>query len=223
MRKATLQSVRANFPGVVGFLFFICTSIVSSAQQHIIDQKDNTRPEVKKAMEPFTSLGSFTVTSFSGYNEIRWQAMNDNTIRGFSVEYSYEGKDFIAAGTPVSNGNLYEYRHYRKDSLRLFYRLRVEKTDGQFFYSKMIESDGPVKAIVRVYPTVVTGDVVNVIAQQPVERIIVTSGNGTQAFVKEVAGQSDYIPVAVPSLGKGMYFITFYGRGWKETSKFIME
>ena len=75
---------------------------------------------------------------------------------------------------------------------------------------------------ITIYPTIITGNTVNVNTSLAVERIVIYSGNGVQVFAKEMNGQRDFIPLVIPSLGKGIYWMTFYGNGWKTTSKFII-
>jgi hypothetical protein len=75
---------------------------------------------------------------------------------------------------------------------------------------------------VEVYPTAVTGNVINVNAAWPIERVNIVSSGGSQVFAKDLNGQMHFVPVAIPSLSRGMYWITFYGSGWQSTSKFLV-
>jgi len=83
--------------------------------------------------------------------------------------------------------------------------------------------DGIDIPVVKVYPTVVTGNIINVDAAFPVERLTVVSTDGRQVFSKDLNGVSDFIPITIPYLSRVMYFITFYGSGWKSTSKFMVS
>jgi hypothetical protein len=75
---------------------------------------------------------------------------------------------------------------------------------------------------VEVYPTAVTGNVINVNAAWPMERVNIVSSGGSQVFAKDLNGQMHFVPVAIRSLSRGMYWITFYGSGWQSTSKFLV-
>jgi hypothetical protein len=79
-----------------------------------------------------------------------------------------------------------------------------------------------VSPVIRIYPTVIYANTVNIIASLPIERITVVSGNGTQVYTQDMAGKTESITVVLPSLGKGMYWVHFTGQGWKTTEKIII-
>ena len=63
---------------------------------------------------------------------------------------------------------------------------------------------------------------VNVQMYLPVERINVISTDGRQVMQKTVAGNAGFEQITIPSLSKGTYLMTFYGRGWQSTEKFMV-
>jgi hypothetical protein len=60
-------------------------------------------------------------------------------------------------------------------------------------------------------------------ASLPVEKLIISTANGQQVFTKTLGGQRDFISLVIPQLSGGMYFVTFYGPGWKTTGKIIIR
>jgi hypothetical protein len=104
----------------------------------------------------------------------------------------------------------------------MLYRLRIEELNGKYQYSANVLLEGGDIPPVSIYPTIVTGNVLNVVAGFPVERITVISGSGERVYAQEVAGRSEYMTITLPSLAKGMYWISFDGRGWRSTTKFII-
>jgi hypothetical protein len=82
--------------------------------------------------------------------------------------------------------------------------------------------DGVEVSPVKIYPTIVTGSELNATSGFPVERVAIVSNDGQQVFAKDLNGVRDFIPLALPTLNKGLYFITFYGNGWKTTSRFMV-
>lgn len=223
MRKAILPSVKASFPVVAGFFLMMTMSVHVQAQQYVINQKDQTRPEANIPVVQPSKDVTLSVQRNGYYNDVQWQVLRGQGVRSFTVEYSFDEKDYLAAGNPVNQGGVYKLRHYVQDTTARFYRLKVETANGQFVYTEPVLAGNKMIKPVKVYPTVVTGDVVNVVADLPVERIVITAGNGTQAVVRDVNGKRDFIPVQIPSLGKGMYLITFYGKDWRQTDKFMIE
>lgn len=222
MWKAILPPVKATFPLIAVFFITCFHSSILYGQQYVIANKDNTRPEVGRYSNSPVAIASFTATAFNGYNEIQWSALSDQGTRKFIVEYSFDGLDFQSAGQVLSANGIYNLKHYTFNTNPLLYRIRIEELNGTFYNSKNILLDGTDVSPVKIYPTIVAGSVVNVNAGLPVERITVTSADGGQMFAKDLNGVRDFIPVALPSLSKGMYWMTFYGDNWKSTTKFII-
>ena len=222
MWKAILQTVKATFPVIAGCLISaLCNQ--SYSQQWVIADKNNTRPEVKRQFTSPAMVTSVSVKKFNGYNEISWNALSEQNTRKFIVEYSFDGTDFLAAGEALSFNGFYNLKHYTLDTRPVLYRIRTEELNGKFSYSSLILMDGIDVPVVKIYPTVVTGNTLNAEAALPVERITITSEDGRSVFARDLNGVRDFIPLTIPALNKGMYFITFYGNGWKTTSKFLIS
>ena len=202
-------------------LFAVMIPNRSDAQQHIINKKDNTRPETAREYNGF-NLASFNVIQQDGYNEVKWQVDPRSMGSKFIVEYSFDGVNFIQGGQVLAGNGLYNYRHYIRDTRPLLYRVRTEDNTGALSFSGAILPKGVNVSPVQLQKNVVEGNVINVTAQFPVERLTIVSGNGLQLFAKDVNGMRDFIPIAIPSLDKGVYLITFYGNGWQSTSRFVV-
>ena len=197
-------------------------SVSVTAQQHIITNKDNTRPETARQYNDY-NLTSFEVIRHNGYNEIQWQAPLNNNASRFFVEYSFDGVHFLPGEQVLSNNGLYNYRHFIQDTRPLLYRVRTENGNGSLSYSGAILPKGISIEPVQLQKNVVEGNVINITAQFPVERLTIVSGTGMQVYARDVNGLKDFIPVAIPSLDRGVYFISFYGKGWKSTSRFVVQ
>jgi hypothetical protein len=88
---------------------------------------------------------------------------------------------------------------------------------------KSVFLDGEENLAVRVYPTIITEKLLHATAALPVDQITINSGSGQQIFTQYVGGKGNYLSIPMPSsLTSGMYWITFAGRGWQTTSKFII-
>jgi hypothetical protein len=223
MWKAVLQPVKATFPMIAGLFSALVIINPALSQQNIIANKDNTRPEITRQYNSSPArISAFAAIKLNGYNDIQWNAVSEQNTRKFIVEYSYDGINFQSAGEVLAGNGLYELKHYTQDTRPLLYRVRIEELNGRFHYSDLALLDGIALLPVEIYPTVVTGNVMNVNAVFPVERINVISAEGQQMFAKDLNGEKDFFRVNIPSLNKGMYLITFYGNGWKTTSKFIV-
>jgi len=218
----TILQTRKNpfFLLITGFLFIIFSRPLN-AQQHIIVNKDNTRPETSRQFNLY-NLASFTAIQQNGYNEIQWQAPPNDAGNKFIIEYSFDGINFLAGEQVLSNNGIYKYQHYIRDTRPLLYRVRIDGIAGSLSHSGAILPRGINISPVQIQQNIVSGNTVNVTAQFPVERVTVVSGEGIQLFAKDVNGLKDFIPIAIPSLSRGIYFMTFYGNGWKSTSRFVI-
>jgi hypothetical protein len=220
MWKAILQPVKATFPLVAG-LFSTFISTPSYSQQNIIANKDNTRPETRQ-YDPPARITAFTATRFNGYNELMWNSISDLHTARFIVEYSVDGVNFQSAGQVIPTNGANDLKHYTSDTRPFLYRIHMEDIHGRSYYSSNILLDGIDVPPVKIYPTTVTGNVLNANAGFPVERVIIVSSSGQQVLAKDMNGVNDFFQITIPSLNRGLYLVTFYGDGWKSTAKFMV-
>jgi hypothetical protein len=221
----SLATVKTSFPRGVGIiLVLLLTATIGSAQQNIISQKDNTRPEATAYTHQPSFVTNFTATKWNGYNEVRWSAAYQGDTRRYIIEYSVDGVNFQSAGEMLADKPDYVLQHRILDDRPMLYRIRSEQLNEKSFYSSSIVLEGVPVSPVIIYPTVITSNTVNVNASWPVERIIVTSSNGAQVMAKDINGQRDFMAISVPAaLSRGMYYMTFQGKGWKTTEKFVVQ
>ncbi len=204
---------------MTGFLFIISFTPLY-AQQDIIINKDNTRPETMRQLNS-AYVSPLLITRHNGYNEIHWSALGRTTAPKLFIEYSFDGINFLSAGQVLSTDGNYNYKHYTMDTRPLLYRIGIGTTGENLSYSKTVLLDGIDILPVQIYTTIVKGNTVNARAQFPVEKVTIVSGDGQQVFTKDINGARDFIPIVIPSLNRGLYFITFYGNDWKSTSRFF--
>jgi len=219
MRKVILQLVKATFPITAGF-----STLISSAysQQNVIAGKDDTHPEITAQQYSSAKIYKLSAVQMHGYNEIRWSALAEYDTRRFIVEYSADGVNYQTAGelTPLA-GN-YTLKHYTLDARTFLYRIRMEKKDGLFFNSVNFLLGGVDIAPVKIYPTIVEGNTINLQMAFPVQRMSIISLDGKQVMQKDLGGIAGTTQVAIPVLNRGQYLVTFYGKGWQSTEKFMI-
>lgn len=218
MRKVILQSVKATALTAIfsTWMGTIC------AQQHVIDKKDDTRPEISAQLSIPAKIFSFSAVPFNGYNEIQWSAIAEQDTRRFIVEYSADGINYQSAGELTPFNGVYKLKHYTLDNRTFLYRIRMEKKDGRFFSTGNFLLSGVDARPVKLYPTIVEGNMINLEMAFPVHRINILSTDGKQMMQKDLGGNTGFTQVAIPSLSKGAYLITFYGNGWQSTEKFMI-
>ncbi|MGZ8558574.1 MAG: hypothetical protein ACXWWC_09585 [Chitinophagaceae bacterium] len=221
MSNLNLHKAKAPFFVLTAVLMFTIYAMPLNAQQDIIANKDNTRPESGRQFNSF-NLSSFDAVQQNGYNEIQWHVKEEDGINKFIIEYSFDGINFLSGDQALTTNGIYKYEHLIEDSRPLLYRVRTEDITGAISYSGVFLPKGITVSPVQIHNNVITGNVINATAQFPVERLTIVSGNGMQMLAKDINGLKDFIPVAIPSLNRGIYFITFYGNGWKSTSRFVV-
>lgn len=221
MKKAILSSLKAAVI-LTGVTLLLSISQDCAAQQSVIANKDNTRPDMDRIHGSPSAVTQFAATSFNGYNEVNWTVFTPVNTQRYILEYSVNGVDYQTAAEVIPNGTSYNIKHLSPSTVPMMYRVRSQPIKGQSSYSQPFMLEGKALSPVTVYPTVISGNMVNINAAWPVERIDVFSSDGVQVLGKNINGQRDFIPLAVPSLAKGMYWVTFYGNGWKTTEKIIV-
>jgi len=218
MRKAILQLVKATAV-IAGF-----STLMNSAysQQHIIDKKDDTRPEIAAQQSDPAKIYQFSAVKMIGYNEIKWQAAAEEDTRKFIIEYSSDGINFQSAGEVTPIAGVYILKHQIQDARTFLYRIRMEKKDGRFFTTGSFLLGGIDARPVKIYPTIVEGNTVNLQMYLPVQRISIMSTDGKQVMAKDLGGVAGTTQIALPVLSKGQYLVTFHGNGWQSTEKFMI-
>jgi hypothetical protein len=191
------------------------------AQEHIVNKKDVTRPETSRQFNSF-NLSSFTVAQQNRYNEIQWPAIAKDPHKKIVIEFSFDGINFLSGPEVLSNDGIFTYKHQLQDTKPILYRLRTEDITGATSYSGAFLPKGMTISPVQLQNNIVNGNVVNATAQFPVERVAVVSGDGVQVFIKDMHGQRNFIPIAIPALKPGIYFMTFHGNGWNSTSRLMI-
>ena len=219
MRKMILQLVKATFPVAAGFSTFINSAY---SQQNIIAGKDDTHPEIATQQYSSAKIYKLSAVQLHGYNEIQWSAAAEEDTRRFIVEYSADGINYQSAGEVTPFAGNYILKHYTLDTRTFLYRVRMEKKDGRFFNSMSFLLGGVDIAPVKIYPTIVEGNTLNLRMSFPVHRMNIISLDGKQVMQKDLGGIAGTTQVSIPVLSKGQYLVTFYGNGWQSTEKFMI-
>lgn len=218
MRKAILHIVIATAL-TAGISTLMNTA---KGQQHIIDKKDETHPEIAARQYSAARIYQFSAVRLNGYTEIKWQAAAEEDTKKFIVEYSNDGINFMSAGEVTPITGIYTLKHHTLDSRAILYRIRMEKKDGRFFSTVNFLVNGVDIRPVLLYPTIVQNNTLNVEMYLPVTRINIYAADGKQVMQKEMGGENGFSQLSIPVLNRGIYMITFYGNGWQSTEKFMV-
>ena len=221
MFNPTLQTRRKACFSVMAGLILCLYSDHLNGQQEIVNKKDVTRTETSRQYNSF-NLASVKALEQNTFNETKWPASTHQAAKKIVIEYSFDGINFISGPQILSAEAMITYQHALQDTKPILYRLRTEEGTGAINYSGAFLPKGFTISPVQIQNNMVHGNVINVTAQFPVEKVLVVSGDGVQQFSRDINGLRDFIPLTIPTLNRGLYFITFYGNGWNSTSRFMV-
>jgi hypothetical protein len=175
-------------------------------------------------------LMSFKANAKGNVNVLDWTTASERNNRGFDVERSVNGIDFIKLGTVKGKGNAavvnnYTFTDNEAPLSNAYYRLRQIDMDGRATVSKTVTvaRNGSGKArIVKTYPSV-TSDYLT---------LELTANGNTTLTVSDLMGRtlstlalgdnngSMIQRLDVSQLATGLYFITLQSGGTRLTEKF---
>ncbi|MEO8406240.1 MAG: PQQ-dependent sugar dehydrogenase [Chitinophagaceae bacterium] len=172
------------------------------------------------------NLISFYGNHFTGRNELRWRTGSEENTQKFIVEYSTNGTDYLTAGevlaTSNSNGSSYTFSHYTNTLGTIKYRLRVVDIDQASKYSPIILL-GDKNYDIKVYPTIITGNALQVNSGPSIQRVDMYSLDGKLIFTKILNGVSGYFSVPLPAVQSGMYLVQLTADDVKQTEKILIR
>ncbi|HMI77242.1 MAG TPA: PQQ-dependent sugar dehydrogenase [Ferruginibacter sp.] len=163
-----------------------------------------------QAPVPVTML-QFNAKAFTGYNELKWKTTNEQNLSHYEIEFSSDGMNYIIAGrtnamnSPVENN--YSFRHLLSSFTKLFYRIKSIDKDGSNTYSNVIALDSKERTDIKVYPTLITGNHLNIISAKPVDQVSFFSADGKNVFQTKLNDLSGTISISIPRIPKGLYIV----------------
>jgi hypothetical protein len=92
-------------------------------------------------------LKNINVKSENQVNTLSWTVAEEKDIMSYQIERSFDAVDFEHIGIVSANGQsgeetVYSYGDYDREALesgKLYYRLRIEEENGNFFYSPVVQ------------------------------------------------------------------------------------
>ncbi|MBC7948124.1 MAG: PQQ-dependent sugar dehydrogenase [Chitinophagaceae bacterium] len=175
---------------------------------------------------PVTLL-SFTGRSMDGYSELRWNTATEHMAEKFVIEFSTDGSNYSVAGqVPATNNSLgssYSFRHAVQGQRKIFYRLQLRDLDGSSRYSSVIVLGSERENEIRIYPTVVRLNKIELTSTTPIERLTVYDPSGKQVYTNMMGGRQGYFAISLPSLARGIYYVTVQGKFSSRTQKIVLH
>jgi hypothetical protein len=175
---------------------------------------------------PVTLL-NFTAKELNGYNELKWNTSSEENTDRFIIEYATDGHSFQNAGeVPAMNnttGHSYSFRHNIVERKKLFYRLKMLDRDGKSKYSPVISVGGGKSPEIKIYPTIIKNNILNVITDQLINQVKVYNMFGKVVLINNINGTQGYFSIRVPQLAKGTYIVNIVGRDFQKSEKIFLQ
>jgi GEVED domain/Secretion system C-terminal sorting domain len=156
-----------------------------------------------------------------GKNLLRWTTTSETNNKGFYLEGSANGQDFVSLGfipSQAVNGNSSIDLHYNftdnNPAVKSYYRLKIISRDDKIAYSNIIllRGEKPVKLTIgNLYPNP-TADVLNIVLDAPVRdkvTLVITdlAGKIMKQEVVQVEAGTNTVDTRVNGLPAGTYII----------------
>jgi hypothetical protein len=163
---------------------------------------------------------------------IKWRSSYEENINNFIVEKSLNGKDFVAL-THVNPKNISGSEYSTIDEKLAtgtnFYRLKVINMDGTVDYSPIVRINFKkgTPSGWYVYPNPAQGDAAiqyqTITAKEITVNITDVAGKLISTSVHNIAAGNNKIAIPSHRMSRGMYMVTIFSEGLKETSSFIKK
>lgn len=181
---------------------------------------------VTSSVLPATLL-QFTAKAFTGFNELQWKTVNEHNLSLFEIEYSSDGVNYVSAGkvnavnSPSENN--YRFQHFIAGFNKLFYRLNIKDKDSRSSLSDVVQIDNKETRTIRIYPSLITNNRLNIISAKPVEQVIIFSTEGKKVFQDKVNNLTGTISISIPYLLNGLYIVQVKWKDGYVNGKILLQ
>lgn len=173
------------------------------------------------------SLVRFTGRNLGTVNELKWTTASEQEVEKFIVEYSTDGINYTVAGevpaTNNSNGSGYSFNHAITNNGKIYYRLKMQDLNTSSKYSAVIVLGDRTGGSVKVYPTIVTNNRIDINSSLSLDKMRVFDAGGRQLFSQDLNGRDGYFSVQLPALQKGVYYVQLNGKDYQKSEKIIVQ
>lgn len=173
------------------------------------------------------TISRFTVIQSGGYNLVEWSSSTEINALAYDIEFSTNGQTFTTAGQVsargIASGSNYSFNHSVQTTGSSYYRLAVRDINGVVSYSNIIRLSGNNINGIKIYPTVITNNIFNLVVNQPARLLQVMNRNGAVVFTKKLQGFNGTGTVQLPVLPKGLYIVSIMGENIHYKQKLVLQ
>lgn len=158
-------------------------------------------------------LVSFTALPQGSVVQLEWKVAEQLNIKGYTVEFSTDGRNFSQIGNVTANSNAtatYNTVHQNPVTGINYYRIRITERDGSFYYSEIRRVNFGKSGSIIVYPNPAK-DIINitlssVYVNKPTS-ISIISVDGRVLATQKTTASNQTETVDVSRLAAGKYFL----------------
>ncbi len=158
---------------------------------------------------------------------LQWRTAFEQNLQQFDIESGTDGSHFATIGSVPAvnnaNGHSYQFNHTPVVSFPVYYRLHMIDVNGHAEYSTIITVYKTNTSPNSIYPTVIHNGVLQVNLSAPFQRLDVFNTVGSLVFSYNLAGQSGWQSIALPSQLRGTYLVQLISGNRKSVQKIIVE
>ncbi|HTJ14604.1 MAG TPA: hypothetical protein VL547_21340 [Dinghuibacter sp.] len=178
-------------------------------------------PNCNAIVLPVTLVSFSAQTGLGNACMLTWVTSMERDVTDFDLEYSMDGKDFMALAVIDAHQQPSTYTYPTTLVGRTWFRLRIDNKDGSSSYSQVVEADylgdkaAPANTVL-VQPNLVTGSTLNVwssmqTAQSGEWVVVDMAGRVVLHEQAQLAEGSANTAILLPNLARGMYYLLFQG------------
>lgn len=172
-------------------------------------------------------------TKTAAHNEVEWTVDENEGVKNFEVQKSYDGRHFTTVGTVASttqtNTATYHFKTITEAAQNIYYRIKLVEKDNDFSFSKVV-----IAASDNAHPTKL-GLLQNPVRNQLVLQFASVTDEASVLAVYNMAGikvksetlktqkGSNQFGIAVDALPAGTYIVHMSGAQQVRTTKFIKQ
>lgn len=149
--------------------------------------------------------------------QVDWQTESEPTPCQYAVQTSDDGSEFNDISTVEATSISAEAITYSAE-LDLNYvtkpgylRIRRTASDNSISYSPILTVDCAGEALVDIYPTMVTGDEITIVSNEPISEIVLYSIDGKRVQVFPIPDKHEFVITLNRDVALGQYVLTVQG------------
>ena len=173
------------------------------------------------------TLQSFTGKPAAGFNQLRWNSLQEINTKSYFIEYSTNGVSFTRVGevaaTGIATGSSYEFKHSVVQGGTVYYRLAIADADGSVRYSEVITLNSGIGASIKIWPNVISNGLLQVESSETIQQVELINSNGAVVFRQRNLNTSGRFNTNLPALSSGIYLVRFFVNNKTFQEKIVVQ